>query len=82
LADSPVSAAEKGPRDVIAWRGVELGYGPPCAVPYWKYTFTVVAVPGLDRAPFNVAEFDVTSVALPVETVGGIGDVVKLISFP
>jgi hypothetical protein len=38
--------------------------------------------PRFVRVPFNVAEFVVTEVAFPVETDGGIPDVVKLISLP
>jgi hypothetical protein len=38
--------------------------------------------PRFVRVPFSVAEFVVTEVAFPVETDGGIPDVVKLISLP
>jgi hypothetical protein len=61
---------------------VELGYGPPCVVPYWKDAFTVPAVPRFIRVPFTIAEFEVTEPALPVDTEGGTLPVVKLISLP
>jgi hypothetical protein len=61
---------------------VVMEYGPPCVVPYWKYAFTVPAVPRFARLPFSVAEVAVTEVAFPVETEGGDPVVVKLISLP
>ena len=74
--------AVNGPGDVMPWGAVELGYGPPCTVPYWKETLTLSVAPRFVRVPFSVAEFVVTDMAFPVETDGGIPDVVKLISFP
>ena len=82
MAPSPVRLVVKGPVDVMACGEVELGYGPPWVVPYWKVAFTVPAVPRFIRLPFTVAEFEVTEPALPVDTEGGILPVVKLISLP
>jgi len=82
LAFRPVRLAVKGAGTVNGWDGVELGYGPPLVVPYWKDTFTVPELPRFVSTPFSTAELDVMEVAFSVATAGGSPRVVKLFSLP
>ena len=67
---------------VIACGVVWLGYGPPCVVPHWEDTFSVVAVPSEFKIPCKTAELGVMLVASSVVTEGGAVEVVKRISSP
>jgi hypothetical protein len=80
-AVNPLKVALK-PNGAASVCGAVSMFRLPWSVPHRKEALTVDAVPIAVTWPFKMAELDVIPMAPAVDTEGGVGNVVKLTSFP